>query len=104
MLSLSSTHRYLFREDGVYWVPEKTILEVPNINPYEDSALILYDLNTNQPTIEKTIGWARVIAASPHWSPHYCQWEEENSYTNARFVMHTWSWPEMCSVRLVSHL
>ena len=95
VLSLSPNRRYLFRDDGVHHVPKGAIHNMPNMNYYDDTALVLYDLNHKQSTIEESVSWPHIIVSSPRWSSAYSQWENQRSHSNARFVMNTWSWPEM---------
>ena len=94
VLSLSPTQRYLFRDDGVHWIPDISIHKVPDIDYYDHGALVLYELNTAQTTIEKCIGWPHVIVSSPKWSALYSEWESERPGLTVRFVMQPWTWKE----------
>ena len=98
VFSYSPTQRYLFREDGVYYIPNGTISNVPNIDHHDNNALVLYYLNDSQNTVEEFISWPHVVTSPPQveW---YSRWEEKCSHSNARFVMNTWSWPEVYFVR-----
>ena len=100
ILSLSSSERYLFREDGVYRVPGDTVATVPGLDCVGERVLVLYDLNVDQPIIQSFSSWPYIIASSPQIRiSRYDRWEKERGKLNARFVMNPWDWPDIYAIR-----
>ncbi|KAL5480221.1 SQS1_1 [Sanghuangporus weigelae] len=94
IVSWSDTSRYLFQDNGAFWIPNK-IIAAAGLKVTDDrdgDALILYDLNNNQPKPYEMRNWHIVVASSPKNS----RWKEWEKETQAQtYIMKTWGWEEM---------
>ncbi|KAL5526986.1 SQS1_4 [Sanghuangporus sanghuang] len=94
IVSWSDTSRYLFQDDGAFWIPFKTIAAagLKVTDDRDRDALILYDLNNNQPRPYEMRNWHIVVASSPKNS-RWKEWEKETQPET--YIMKTWGWEEM---------
>ena len=84
----------MFQESGAFWIPYEIIAAAGgNITDDDDrDALILYDLNDDQPRPYQMRNWHIVVASSPKKS----RWKDWEKVTQPqRFIMKTWGWEEM---------
>lgn len=97
IFSLSPTARYVFLDQGAYWVPDRSVFLLQEALDNDNDGLILYDINNAQGHAMDTRSlkfWDSIVALSP--SEHrFKSWEKDNMATSWRFVMKTWSWSEV---------
>ncbi|KAL5525449.1 SQS1_6 [Sanghuangporus sanghuang] len=94
IFSLSPTRRYLFQDNGVFWIPNETISAAAGhiTDDRDPDALILFDLSSNQPSPSSIRNWRTVVASSPK-SSRWKHWQKEK--IPEVFVMKTWTWEEI---------
>ncbi|KAK7685116.1 hypothetical protein QCA50_011956 [Cerrena zonata] len=98
ILSLSPKARYVFLDQGVYWIPDHSVLSLQQDLNSDSDGLILYDINNEQDRAMDTskflTRWDSILASSP--SEHrFKAWEKFNIQTSRKFVMKTWGWSEV---------
>ncbi|KAL5484750.1 SQS1_5 [Sanghuangporus weigelae] len=94
IFSFSPTRRYLFQDSGAFWIPNETISAAAGhiTDDRDPDALILFDLNSSQPSPSSIRNWRTVVASSPKVS-RWKHWQKEK--IPKMFVMKTWTWEEI---------
>ncbi|KAK7680283.1 hypothetical protein QCA50_016523 [Cerrena zonata] len=98
ILSLSPKARYVFLDQGVYWIPDDSVLSLQQNLNRDSDGLTLYDINNEQDRAMDTskflTRWDSILASSP--SEHrFKAWAKFNIQTSRKFVMKTWGWSEV---------